>query len=76
MERSANLSQGFHVHHHLFYLDVESFGDLGYLEDQENFMASSKMFLISSCCGLVTGLTQPYFAVSEFLPQNCVHTIT
>ena len=45
----------------------------GILQTKKTLRLPQKMFLISSCCGLVTCLTIPYFAVAEFLPQNCMH---
>ena len=47
----------------------------GILRTKKTLRLPQKMFLISSCCGLVTGLTQPYYVVSEFLPQNCLHEV-
>ena len=47
----------------------------GILKIKKILRLPQKMFLISSCCGLVTGLTQPYFAIAEFLPQNFLHEV-
>ena len=45
----------------------------GILKTKKTLRLPQKMFLVSSCCGLVTGLTQPYYTVSIFLPRTCLH---
>ena len=74
MEQPETLSQDVLFHNRLFYIDVKFLGDLGgILKTKKTLRLPQKMFLVSSCCGLVTGLTQPYYTVSIFLPRTCLH---
>ena len=46
---------------------------IGILKTRKALHLPQKFFLLSSFCGLVTGLTQPYFAISDYLPEQCLH---